>query len=173
MTTKHVISFLTAIAANFIGSAFAQDFNETLPHKEMTNCKVLPVSQPALRLNEVHIKAVRNFTRDYKDAMDAKWFHTPEGFAVYFKYKNVETKVFYDKKGNYDCTVRYYDETVLPREVRHDVRSRYYDYNIYHVVEVSAAGIIGYLIKMEGKTSWMDVRVLGNEIEVLKEYSKL
>jgi hypothetical protein len=174
MTKKHIISFLTAIAANIIGIAFGQDASQTLPGTETAYYK--PVVKPAsgaLRLNEVHSKAVRSFNCEYKDATDAKWYHTADGFVVYFKYKDVDTKVFYNKRGNHDCTVRYYNERVLPREVRHNVRSRYYDHNIYHVVEVSAAGTTGYLIKLEGKNSWMDIRVLDNEIDVLKEYTKL
>lgn len=173
MTKKQVITFLTAIAANIVGLAFGQGVNQMPSENAIAYSQPLAVSgTPALRLNEVHAKAVRSFARDYKDATDAKWFSVPDGFAVYFMHKNVKARIYYGKRGNYICAARYYTEAVLPREVRHLVRSHYYDHDIYHVVEVSGSGGIAYLIKMEGKTSWMDIRVMNDEIEILNEYEK-
>ena len=173
MTKKQIISFLV-VASNFTVFAFGQGAHESWPETRIALSKSLIVTgTPTLRLNEVHVKAVRHFTCEYKRITDAKWFTTVDGFAVYFNYNNVKTKLYYDKRGRYLCTVRYYEETGLPGEVRHQVRSRYYDYNIFHVVEISAGGDTAYLIKLEGKTSWMDIRFRDNEIEVLKEYTKL
>ncbi|HYF30244.1 MAG TPA: hypothetical protein VD993_03900 [Chitinophagaceae bacterium] len=172
MTRKHVSSLLIAIAANMIGYTFAQQGQQTLPENEMAYSPVpARPAAPAVRLNEVPTKAVRSFAREFSNA-DAKWYRTPDGFVVYFVHKNIRTKMFYDRKGNYGCTVRNYDETALPREIRHQVKSNYYDYQIYHVVEVAAQGQTAYIIKMESKTSWMDVKVLNNEMEILHEYFK-
>lgn len=173
MTRKHIVSFLTAIAANIIGFAFAQGAGQVHPEIEIAYSKprVAPETTP-LHLNEVHTKALRSFAREYKDNTDAKWYTSPGGFTVYFTDKKVRTKIFYDKRGNHRCTVRNYDETVLPREVRHEVKSHYYDYNIYHVIEMTAAGATAYIIKLEGKESWIDLRVQNNEIEIIKEFNK-
>jgi hypothetical protein len=173
MTKKHIFSFLV-VAVNFTGAAFGQGLSESLPGNEIAHSKtVIGPATPGLRMNEVHAKAMRHFTREYKDVTGAYWYTTVDGFAVYFKYKNVRTKLFYDKKGRYWCTARYYEESVLPAEVRHNVRSRFYDYAIFHVVEVSAGENTAYLMKLEGKKSWMDIKFRDNEIEVLKEYTKL
>ena len=124
------------------------------------------------RLNEINMKAVRAFAKEYKDVQDAKWHKGDNWFAAYFTKNNISVKVFYDCSGNYRYTLRSYDESVLPREVRHQVKSTHYDYNIFHVTEVRMRETVFYYIKLEGKTSWKDVRIVNNEMENLHEFSK-
>ena len=131
----------------------------------------LASNTPAL-LNEVNTKAQRNFVREYKDISETTWFKLDDGFVVYFTDKDVNTRVAYDKKGNYIWTIRDYAEDKLAFEIRDLVKSKYYDLNIFHVDEVKSNDGILYLIKLEGKTTWKTIRVTGGEITVLNDYVK-
>ena len=123
--------------------------------------------------NEINAKAVRNFTKEYKNVSDAKWFYSVNGlFVAYFTSENIQSSVFYNKKGDYEFMIRHYNEEKLPREVRHLVKSNYYDFNIYHVTEISRNGIIAYGIKLEDKISWKTIKVIDGEMEVIDEYLK-
>ncbi|HKZ65937.1 MAG TPA: hypothetical protein VJ111_06270 [Chitinophagaceae bacterium] len=126
---------------------------------------------PAL-MREISIKAVRNFTKEYKNVSNVKWFQSAGGFVVYFNMDGIKTKVYYNNKGNYECEVRNYYEDRLPVEVRHLVRSNYYDFSIHSVTEISAKNKIAYVVKLESKTAWKAIKVVDNEIEVTQEYKK-
>jgi hypothetical protein len=84
----------------------------------------------------------------------------------------IKNKVYYNKKGNYQCKVRNYYESRLPGEVRHMVKSNYYDFSIYCVVEISAKDKTAYVVKLENKTSWKTIKVVDNEMEVAEDYKK-
>jgi hypothetical protein len=125
-----------------------------------------------LRKNDISIKAVRSFTKEYKDVGDARWYKGNDWFAAYFTRNNIQVKVFYDCWGSYKYTMRSYLETDLPKEVRHQVKSTHYDYNIYHINEITVRGAVIYFIKLEGKKTWMDVKIVDNEMATLQEYTK-
>ena len=129
---------------------------------------ITPVS-----IAEINAKAVRNFSKDYKKATDVKWIKTSEGlYAAYFVNDDIQNLVCYNKKGNFECQLRYYQEEKLPREIRGLVKSAYYDFSIYLVTEVHRNGKIAYVIKMEDKTSWKTVKVVDGEMEVTEDYRK-
>jgi hypothetical protein len=124
--------------------------------------------------NEISTKAVRNFIRDYKNVTDAEWFRSPTGsFIVYFTSDSINSTIYYTKEGEFDLMIRYYNEEKLPREVRHLVRSNYYDFSIYHVSEFRANGKTAYIVVLEDKTSWKKIKVVDNEMEVIGEFSKV
>jgi hypothetical protein len=130
-----------------------------------------PVAEP-LKLNEIAMKAIRNFAQEFSNVQDAKWYRTKEGFVAYGREGNGKVRVYYDCRGKHICTFRTYDETALSKAVRHLVKRNYYDYDIFCVTEISAGAHVAYYVKLESKTSWMDVKVANDEIERLKEYWK-
>jgi hypothetical protein len=122
-------------------------------------------------LNEISTKAVRDFARDFKNVPDAKWFKKENGFAVFFAGDSIQTWIFYDKSGNRECVIRDYSENRLPGEIRHIVKSTYYDFSIYLVNEVTINDITGYIIKIRDKNSLKEIKVVDGEMEVMREYN--
>lgn len=119
-------------------------------------------------------KAVKSFSRDYGYVANAKWLTLDHGFSVvYFTVDGVKTRLLYDKKGRCESIIRYYFEDKLPASVRHIVKTMFYDFNIFHVIEPTINGVTSYLVKMEDKSSWKTVKVIDGEVEVVEEYSKL
>ena len=124
--------------------------------------------------NEISTKAVRNFIRDFKNVTDAEWFRSPTGsFVVYFTSDSINSTIYYTKEGEFDLMIRYYNEEKLPREVRHLVKSNYYDFSIYHVSEFQSNDKTAYVVVMEDKTSWKKIKIVDNEMEIIGEFSKV
>jgi hypothetical protein len=92
---------------------------------------------------------------------------------VRFFDNGIQTKIFYNRKGNQDAMVRYYTEDKLPNEVRHSVRSTYYDFNIFLVIEVTVGNQTAYLVKIEDKTCTKTIRVMNGDMEVIEEFENL
>lgn len=123
--------------------------------------------------NEINSKAVRNFIREYKNVAGAKWYKSANGsFVVYFSSENIKSWIYYDKNGDFEFMLRHYNEVKLPAEIRHRVKSNYYDFSIYHVSEIRYNGKTAWYVTIEDKTCWKKIKVLDSEMEVVEVYSK-
>jgi hypothetical protein len=84
-----------------------------------------------------------------------------------------ETSV-YDKKGRLLYSVKRYDETQLPKDVRSLVKSEYYDYSIVGVEEVivpsNPNGI--YFVHVQNENKLKTVKVYNGETELVNEFKK-
>ena len=128
-----------------------------------------------LRLNEVSSKAVRHFNRTYKNADAVIWTKLTDGnggFGASFVSDGIPTSVRYDQGGNYEACFREYFDDNLPREIRHRVKSNYYDFAIRYTKEVNMLDNTIYIITLEDKVSWKNILVTEYKIVVLKEFSK-
>ena len=137
------------------------------------------ISERSLLLNEVTAKAIRNFNREYKNAVDAKWYRITheangiDGFRVVFTNDQAKSIAMYDKKGNYYCGFRSYFGDVLPKAIRHRVKTVYYDFDIRYTTEVNMNDKTTYVVTLEDKTSWKVIAVVdGGEMVVVKEFPK-
>ena len=124
-------------------------------------------------LTSVNKKALSDFKKSFKAAEQESWFETIEGgLMVKFSKDNIDTRVYYSKKGRRLATIRDFSEENLPKDIRHIVRSKYYDQSIYRVSEVTVDSQMAYLIILEDKTSWKKIRVIDGEIIEDANYQK-
>ena len=120
----------------------------------------------------INTKAVKDFSKTYKKTGDARWFVISDGYLAKFKLNGIETKVYYDRKGRWNGSLRSYLEDKMPRDIRHLVKSHYYDYTIYLIQEVTVADKIAYLVKIEDKTSMKTIRVMDDEMTEIESFEK-
>ena len=120
----------------------------------------------------VSSKALKNFNKSFKDAINTTWFEIKEGYMAKFTRDDIETKVFYDRRGGWIGSVRNYQEDKLPKHVRHQVKSNYYDYNIFLVQEVTVGNTTAYLVKVEDKNSIKIIRVIDGEMDEYQAFQK-
>ena len=126
-----------------------------------------------LRTNEINIRAIRDFIKEYKNVSEARWYISGNGFlAVYFTNADITTRRYYNKKGVYEYMIRYYNEIKLPRNIRHLIKTQYYDFDIFQITEFSRKGKIAYLTKIHDKDHWKTIVIVENEMEVVDEYPK-
>ncbi|WP_205510616.1 hypothetical protein [Longitalea arenae] len=122
----------------------------------------------------IHPKATENFITSYENATDAKWTVLKNGESlVHFYSDGIETKVFYTRKGKHVATIRYYSEHTLPADVRHLVKSVYYDFSIFLVIEVTLNNQTAYLVKMEDSNRFKTIKVIDGEMDVMEDLEKL
>lgn len=121
------------------------------------------------KMMNVNINAVRDFTRSYKNVRDAKWFHTEGGYVASFLSHGTYTKIAYGHKGRWLYNLLEYTEANLAAEIRHLVKSRYYDHDIFviHQYEFDDNKTV-YLIRMQYQDSKsITLKVFDGEIEVI------
>jgi hypothetical protein len=117
-------------------------------------------------------KAKRDFRKAYKDIHDEKWYVLINGFAAEFMKNDIKNEIVYDKSGNWVFSILYYGESSLDTEIREIIKRTYFDYTITRVEEIHVPEKIVYLIHMEGKDTWKNVRVSDGEMELIEDYNK-
>ena len=169
---KLLISTMLIGAITFSSSTHAQDYvyNQNLvtavnpyPEKERKTVNEM----------DVNINAVRDFAKNFQNATAVKWVKNENGASVYFVFDGVKMRSSYDAKGRKEYTLKYYDEFKLPAEVRHLVRSTYYDYSIAIATEVVRHGQVSYLVKMENDKEFLTVKVDDGELSVFEKTTKV
>ncbi|MCW3092824.1 MAG: hypothetical protein JWP81_3893 [Ferruginibacter sp.] len=120
-------------------------------------------------------KALKNFTKAYKGVSGESWEKIDGGFSAKFVSNDVHTRIYFDKKGNWDASLKGYTEDKMPRAIRNIVKREYFDYTITYVQEVEtleSKGIPTYVIHMEDSTSIKLLRVHDGEMSEWKSYKK-
>ena len=123
--------------------------------------------------SEVNQKAVKNFTTNYKGSRDEQWFDVEGGFIAEFASGDINHRVDYDKKGNWLRTIRSYSEAEMTEDLRHIVKSTYFDYEINLVQEIERpASPVNYIIQLLGKTELINLRISEGEMVVLQKFNR-
>ena len=102
-----------------------------------------------IKVTKANIKAVRDFTRLYKNVSDAKWYTSEKGYSATFDINGKNIKVEYDLAGWRLYSMISYTEKDLDLNIRDLVRRNYYDSNIIGVHQFEFANNKTlYVIKM-------------------------
>ena len=128
-------------------------------------------------MNELAIspRAIKDFMNTHKNVTGESWMKTKDGFSVRFNSDDVRTTIYYDKKGNWSGSIKIYGEEKMLREIRHVVKSTYYDYNIVYAQEIETTdsdGVPTYVVCVEDKTKIKMIRISAGEMSEWKEYTK-
>ena len=168
----YCLAFIFSISAN------AQELNMALlsGHFRDKEKSIRPAfdksSFSGLPLNEINIKAARNFIKSFNDAEDVYWIKLPDRVIVRFTEKGIKTRVDYDKKGNRLCSMRSYHEGELPEEIRTQIKTVFCDLTIAWINEITKDDLKVYLVQMQGKNCLKTIRVIGEKMETIEEYLK-
>jgi hypothetical protein len=174
---KKILSTFTLFA--FAQCAFSQNLqssasseNQAISVTLRSDNETAPTERPVY-LNDINMKAVRDFKQTYKTVTDEKWSEMPDGLRVVFTLNGIRYRLDYEKNGSWLHTIRYYDEKKLPTEVRCLVAGNYLDHTITLVEEIEKPrNTLTYIIHLEGKTDWINIKVCDGEIEEWLKFNK-
>jgi hypothetical protein len=124
-------------------------------------------------INNISVKAARDFEERYPSVSDAKWWPAKNGFVVRFRLDSTDTRAAYDLRGNWVWTIKVYPEKQLNKSVRHLVKSTYYDFTITQIEEIERPNEHRvFLVHMYDSTTWKNVQVRDGEVRVVEEFKK-
>jgi len=165
------VMLTTMIAVTLVtGAATAQQVNRPLATEGMQSLQM-----NTLTISRVHTRAMRDFLKRDKTASNVDWMIVETGFvAKYTDENNSNCRTVYNNRGDFVYTIRQYYENKMPRDIRHIVKSVYYDYTITLVEEIEALSTpVVYVVHMEDATKLKNILISDREIEVLEEYNKV
>lgn len=127
-------------------------------------------------INDINIKAVRDFKQRYKDASNEFWYKNSMGeYSVSFTLNGIITRLLYTKHGEWYGTVKLYTEDKLPFIIRDKVKSKYYDYTIGFINEILTVDtnkLPMYLVQIKYGNDIKVIRIYDDEMEVWKQFKR-
>jgi hypothetical protein len=134
--------------------------------------KTEPENSPGF-VGRVNPPVIRNFLKTYKDVSGEKWIEVKEGFVAMFNYNGMDYQVAYTKKGNLLRTIRSFSEDKMPTDLRHIVKSTYYDYEITRVHEIEIPlDPVAYVVQLVGKKELINLGICDGDMEELQKFNK-
>lgn len=136
---------------------------------------IAPVAENVNIRSSINSRALKSFSKSFKNVADEKWTATSEGFVATFKTDDVRTFVYYNKKGAWAGSLKGYNENKMNRSLRDIVKRRYYDFTITYVDEVETIDSDGkptYVIHLGDEKNILLVRVNDGVMEEWKKYNK-
>lgn len=143
----------------------------------VTNTAISPVSPAtslatAINIYAAPMKAARDFAKTFKDAENIQWYKLEDGYVVLYSCLEQSRRTGYDSRGNWLYNLLHYGADKLPADIYQLVRSTYYDYSISQVDEIQQKHQVIYVIHMEDKNTWQNIRVVDGQMEILEQYRK-
>ncbi len=163
---KTTILFIKGIIASMIlcstSIAQADGFKE-LP--------LISISASTSTVN-VSIRLNKAFNQVFQNATHLRWYELENKFLVKFIMNNRENRALFTRKGDLVYHVAYGSEAFLPGEVRHLVKSKYYDQAITRVLKVDQDKRTIWVIRLEDARDHIMARVEDMELEETQRLHK-
>lgn len=137
--------------------------------------RLLTTDDQPQSVDTINGKALIRFKRSYKEASGVKWFDYNSEYTAEFAANGVSTQVYYSKKGQWQASVKNYSEDLLDQKLKDIVKSRYYNYSIFHVQEIESLysnGMPTYLIYIENNHEFKVLRLWDEMLDVYKQLNK-
>jgi hypothetical protein len=165
---KRRLSILLFIVLAMTAKTFSQQSKPIVPD----NVKILHPGNGYL--NNIHMRAIRDFVCRYEKATDVAWFTVPDGFIVRFVADSMYSRSAYKKNGIWVYTIKQYAEEKMAKTIRHLVKSTYYDYSITLVEQIELPDEpIKYVVHLQDAVSWKNVLVSNGELNLIEDRKKL
>jgi hypothetical protein len=95
------------------------------------------------------------------------------GYTVHSVIDGRESTTAYNKKGNWVYTIQYYSVDNLDKNIIDKVRTDYNNYGVTAIQKVEQPGTDAvYIVTLENKTSIKTVRLVNDEVELVKDLIK-
>jgi hypothetical protein len=152
----------------FNNSTSTVNLPANFPDKKTSETKVT-----YLKVTQVNISAVRNFIRYHKNVSDERWFKTKDGYIANFLSKGIDTRIVYDDKGRWLYNIFVYSEDKMPFNIRHSVKSQYYDDDITEIRQYETRDKTVYIVFMKDQQSNTEIlKVSDSEMEDITPHGK-
>src|SRR4051812_36959576 len=77
-----------------------------------------PFSKDNLKNTKANFRAIESFKKEFKDVPEANWIIETDVIKAFFERNGVQTKVIYDKNGNWVHTIAYCNESKMPKDIK-------------------------------------------------------
>ena len=164
---KHQFFNLIGCGLVTIASVYSS-FSQEGTIKELPAITITASSSSAV----VNAKINKAFSQFFAGATNLRWYEIDKKFLVKFIMNDQENRALFTKNGQLVYHITYGSEDFLPKDVRHLVKTKYYDQKITRVLKVNQDDRNIWVISMEDARNLIMVRVEDMELEETQRMTK-
>jgi len=171
-------AFISALAVEN-GACAQSAINPEIPEPQKNITTIEKVIKPAndaeAETENINAKAIKNFASIYKNVSVESWEKIKDGFTASFNSNGITYRIYFGKKGKWLGSLKGYEESQMPADVRKIVKRIYYDFSITYVQEAETLDSEGeptYIVHLEDKDKLLQVRVCNGNMELWRQYKK-
>src|SRR5258708_21704117 len=121
-------------------------------------------------LNEINIHAYRHFHRLFPTGTTGEyWFKSAEGYQVSFIRETQRHQAYFDRRGAFLYSLKYYAGIKMSRAMAETIRKKYPDYRIDVVTEITEGEKTFCLVKIISPASIKTLSVCDGKIDLLED----
>lgn len=120
----------------------------------------------------ISAKINKAFNQFFAGATNLRWYEIDKKFLVKFIMNDQENRALFTKNGQLVYHITYGTEGFLPKDVRHLVKTKYYDQKITRVLKVNQNDRNIWVISMEDAKDIIMARVEDMELEETQRLTK-
>ncbi|RYZ61000.1 MAG: hypothetical protein EOO14_06185 [Chitinophagaceae bacterium] len=118
-------------------------------------------------------KVLKQFSISFPTVTDAKWFEGDTYFDVYFEKEETKYNIRYDRGGKVLSTRNYYSGAKLSPFLHAKLAEKFPGKSVFGVTEITNSEEMFYVIALEDKTTWTNVRADAvGQLTVLEKLKK-
>ena len=164
-----LLLFVSLLCTGFAAAAQTEASYAALNSSKKTTLKVGTVAS-MMGLKETVLISLQS---SFPDATAVTWYNMAKGHLyVAFNIPGKTSRAMFDKKGKMLYSISYYSKEMLPASVLQKVNDNYCGKSIFGITEISFDHETVYELVLEDKTSWTDVKIVGNKIIEEKVWKK-
>jgi len=162
MKTHYFLRVTVALFILFtVRSSFAQEVIkiDTLP--------TIYIFSTSLVNKKVHAA----FKRDFKDAVQPRWYTMDQNYLVKFISKDQKNRALYNVKGSLIYHITYMNGDNLPKNVSGEINSKYTNDKILTAIHVEQNNRNIWVVNLKSEGSIVVARVEEDEVEEVERYT--
>ena len=158
-------SFFCAAAFFFllVNNASAQD---------SLKIKTLPVVTVTATTLRVPARTWKSFASYFPGAYNSRFYKVNRDWLAKFVLDSQQNRALFSERGSLRYTISYGYEKNLPDEIRKQVKSVYYDYDITRAIKVSEDHRLIWVINVENNKEMIILRLEDGEMEKVEQLAK-
>ncbi|MES2645922.1 MAG: hypothetical protein V4717_03525 [Bacteroidota bacterium] len=167
-TATAALLFSVNVFAQFNGAVAYANTGKKTGNSENSEMKKLSAS--SLKSSKMTARAFKDFSKTFKNVTNADWVAGQTGgYIASFHQDESLNMVFYNDNGKYLYTIKRHTEKQLPKEIRHMVKTTYYDYAIIGAEEVLIDNKTIFLVHIKFDKYSKTIRIDENTMEAIEE----
>lgn len=125
--------------------------------------------------NEVTVseRVSKSFNSYFKNAENTRWYQANKDYLVKFILDDMDHNALFQKNGRLVYDISYGTEEDLPKEIRAQIKSNYFDKSISRVVNVKELGRNIWIVNLEDTNNLVLVRIEEGEMEEVSNLKKI
>jgi hypothetical protein len=140
--------------------------------QDTSGIKSLPLVTVTATTKKIPDRIWKSFSGYFANAENPRWYTINKNYLVKYMIYDEQNRALFTKRGNLVYHISYGYEKSLPEDLRKQIKSSYYDFDITRAIKVSEAGREIWVVNLEDAKNLILVRLEDGGLEEVQKLQK-